>query len=485
MAEEREIAIQVSHLTKMYKLYDKPSDRLKESLGLSRKKKYREHMALNDVDLTVYKGETVGIIGTNGSGKSTILKIITGVLTPTSGEVQVEGHISALLELGSGFNMEYNGIDNIFLQGMMIGFPEDEIRKRLNAILDFADIGEYVYQPVKTYSTGMFVRLAFAVAINIDPEILIVDEALSVGDVFFQAKCYHKFEEFKKQGKTILFVSHDLSSISKYCDRAILLNQGIKLGEGSPKEMIDIYKRVLVGQYELPKSNVKSLLDDDEIRGAAEKDVVAAEGLIGTKAKMKRTTETDAKFHGEPGRENDAALGDSEVAGEDKKATDAASTQTTSTEEGRNPNLLEYGDGAAHITDIYVTDDRGNRCSAVEKGTEFTVHMQVEFSSDIAAPIFAFTIKNTLGIEITGTNTMVEKAFLDPVKAGEKKTITFRQKMQLQGGEYLLSFGVTGFEEGSFTVYHRLYDALNLTVVSDKDTVGYYDMNSVVEVTNG
>ena len=233
---EKEVAIQVTDLTKMYKLYDKPSDRLKEVLGLSRQKKYKEHLALNHVDMTIYKGETVGIIGTNGSGKSTILKIITGVLTPTSGDVMVKGHISALLELGAGFNMEYNGIDNIFLNGMMI------------AILDFADIGDYVYQPVKTYSSGMFVRLAFAVAINIDPEILIVDEALSVGDVFFQAKCYHKFEEFKKQGKTILFVSHDLSSISKYCDRALLLNQGVKLGEGTPKDMIDTYKRVLVGQ---------------------------------------------------------------------------------------------------------------------------------------------------------------------------------------------------------------------------------------------
>ena len=245
---DKDTAIEVKNLTKVYRLYDKPMDRLKDSLGLMRKKKYKEHLALNNVTLSVKKGETVGIIGTNGSGKSTILKIITGVLSPTQGEVNVDGHISALLELGAGFNMEYNGIDNIYLNGMMIGFSEEEITKRLDAILEFADIGDYVYQPVKTYSSGMFVRLAFAVAINIDPEILIVDEALSVGDVFFQAKCYHKFEEFKKKGKTILFVSHDLSSISKYCDRAVLLNQGVLLGEGTPKKMIDIYKQVLVGQ---------------------------------------------------------------------------------------------------------------------------------------------------------------------------------------------------------------------------------------------
>ena len=191
----------------------------------------------------------MGIIGTNGSGKSTILKIITGVLNPTKGKVTVNGRISALLELGAGFNMEYNGIENVYLNGTMIGFSKKEIDERLDEILNFADIGDYVYQPVKTYSSGMFVRLAFAVAINIDPEILIVDEALSVGDVFFQAKCYHKFEEFKKMGKTIVFVSHDLSSISKYCDRVILLNQGIRLGEGSPREMIDAYEKVPVAQY--------------------------------------------------------------------------------------------------------------------------------------------------------------------------------------------------------------------------------------------
>ena len=237
--EEKQLAIHVEGLDKIYKLFDHNRDRLVDSLGLTRKKKYREHFALKGVNLDIYQGECVGIIGTNGSGKSTILKIITGVLNETNGTVQVNGRISALLELGAGFNMEYNGIENVYLNGTMIGFSEKEIDEKLQDILDFADIGEYVYQPVKTYSSGMFVRLAFAVAINIDPEILIVDEALSVGDVFFQAKCYHKFEEFKKQGKTILFVSHDLSAISKYCDRAVLLNQGVKLGEGSPKEMID------------------------------------------------------------------------------------------------------------------------------------------------------------------------------------------------------------------------------------------------------
>ena len=164
--------------------------------------------------------------------------------------MQINGRISALLELGAGFNMEYTGLENVYLNGTMMGFTEKEIDERLQDILDFADIGDFVHQPVKTYSSGMFVRLAFAVAINIDPEILIVDEALSVGDVFFQAKCYHKFEEFKKMGKTILFVSHDLTSIAKYCDRVILLNKGVKLAEGNPKDMVNMYKKLLVHQLD-------------------------------------------------------------------------------------------------------------------------------------------------------------------------------------------------------------------------------------------
>ena len=446
---EKDTAIEVKNLTKIYKLYDKPIDRLKDSLGLVRGDRYKEHLALNNVNLTVKKGETVGIIGTNGSGKSTILKIITGVLSPTSGEVNVDGHISALLELGAGFNMEYNGIDNIYLNGMMIGFSEDEITKRLDSILEFADIGDYVYQPVKTYSSGMFVRLAFAVAINIDPEILIVDEALSVGDVFFQAKCYHKFEEFKKQGKTILFVSHDLSSISKYCDRAVLLNQGVLLGEGTPKKMIDIYKQVLVGQYPLPSAgDTENLLDDEQIREAAANASDKADKKTGAGAKDKT----------------------------------AAAGKTPSADPATNPDTLEYGDGAASIEEYYVTDDRGVRTNSIIKGSEFTVHMKVRFKQPVAAPIFAFTFKNIMGIEITGTNSMVEKAFLEPVDAGDVKEISFTQKMTLQGGEYLISFGVTGFEQNDFTVYHRLYDALNITVVSDKNTVGYYDMESTCKV---
>ena len=398
MQEKKKLAIEVDNVQKIYKLYDKPSDRMKEAFGFGKKTKHKLHYALKGVDMKIYQGETVGIIGTNGSGKSTILKIITGVLNPTSGRVLVNGRISALLELGAGFNMEYNGIENVYLNGTMMGFSEKEIEAKLP------------------------------------------DEALSVGDVFFQAKCYHKFEEFKKMGKTIVFVSHDLSSISKYCDRVYLLNQGNILGEGSPKAMIDTYKRVLVGQYDGPESvgeETASLLDDEDLQRAAAQKA-------------------------------------------DEKGTDAS--QASMEAKGQNPNALEYGTKQAQIEEFYITDDRGVPTNAILKGSMFTIHMRVRFMDHIPAPIFAFSVKNVIGVEITGTNTMIEKAFLDSVEPGEVKNVTFTQKMNLQGGEYLLSLGVTGYNQDTFEVYHRLYDALNITVVSDKNTVGYYDMDSETKV---
>ena len=341
------------------------------------------------------------------------------MLTPTEGEVKVNGRISALLELGAGFNMEYSGLENVYLNGTMIGFSKEEIDARLDDILDFADIGDFIHQPVKTYSSGMFVRLAFAVAINIDPEILVVDEALSVGDVFFQAKCYHKFEEFKKQGKTILFVSHDLSSVSKYCDRVILLNKGVKMDEGSPKQMVDLYKQLLVGQ-----------------------DPVKQQEEPGSPSKEEKS---EGNFQA-------------------------------------NPNMLEYGNRMAEIIDFEVLDDKGVRSNTIEKGSSFRIRMKVRFNEDIQEPIMAYTFKNIKGTEITGTNTMFEKVQVEKSGKGDVCTATFTQEMNLQGGEYLLSFGCTGYKDGDFTVFHRLYDACNITVVSAKNTVGFYDMNSKVEI---
>jgi len=426
----KDYVINVEHVDKVYKLYDSNKARVADTLGLTRKKNYKEHYALKDMSFTVERGECVGLIGTNGSGKSTILKIITGVLSQTAGEVTVNGRISALLELGAGFNMEYTGIENIYLNGTMLGYSKEEIDEKLDDILSFADIGDFVFQPVKTYSSGMFVRLAFAVAINIDPEILIVDEALSVGDVFFQAKCYKKFEEFKEAGKTILFVSHDLGAISKYCDKAILINKGNKVAEGTPKDMIDIYKKILVGQEPVLRSKVDMAED--------------------VSADISQPQEKD---------------------GESWKSHFQI-----------NPNVNEYGDGRASIVDFAVLDDSGNFTNAIMKGSTFTVKSKVHFNTDIENPIFTLTFKTLKGIDVTGTNTMYEKCDVGLCKAGEEYVASFTQQMDMQGGEYLMSISCTGFDGEDFVAYNRLYDVINITVVSTKNTVGYYDMNSKVSV---
>ena len=431
-----ENAITVKDVTKIYKLYDKPIDRLKEALNPFHKEYHKKFYALNNLSFEVKKGETVGIIGTNGSGKSTILKIITGVLTPTTGEVEVNGVISALLELGAGFNMDYTGIENIYMNGTMMGFSKKEMDAKLQEILDFADIGDFVYQPVKTYSSGMFVRLAFALAINVEPEILIVDEALSVGDVFFQSKCYRRMEEIRQKGTTILMVTHDMGSIIKYCDKVVLLNKGNFVAEGAPGHMVDLYKKILAGQME----GLEAAKDVDS-------------DFSGETAEKEQKEKTYQLPHG-------------------KLMKDSLTI---------NSNSTEYGDGRAEIYDLGLFDQRGNLTNLLLKGEEFTIKEKIRFAAPIQSPIFTYTIKDKKGTDLTGTNTMFEGTDIKPVKAGDEYEVSFTQKMTLQGGEYLLSMSCTGFEQGEHTVYHRLYDVANITVISNKNTVGVYDMESAVQ----
>ena len=431
-----ENAITVKDVTKIYKLYDKPIDRLKEALNPFHKEYHKKFYALNNLSFEVKKGETVGIIGTNGSGKSTILKIITGVLTPTTGEVEVNGVISALLELGAGFNMDYTGIENIYMNGTMMGFSKKEMDAKLQEILDFADIGDFVYQPVKTYSSGMFVRLAFALAINVEPEILIVDEALSVGDVFFQSKCYRRMEEIRQKGTTILMVTHDMGSIIKYCDKVVLLNKGNFVAEGAPGHMVDLYKKILAGQME----GLEAAKDVDS-------------DFSGENAEKEQKEKTYQLPHG-------------------KLMKDSLTI---------NSNRTEYGDGRAEIYDLGLFDQRGNLTNLLLKGEEFTIKEKIRFAAPIQSPIFTYTIKDKKGTDLTGPNTMFEGTDIKPVKAGDEYEVSFTQKMTLQGGEYLLSMSCTGFEQGEHTVYHRLYDVANITVISNKNTVGVYDMESAVQ----
>lgn len=438
-------AIEVKDVTKVYRLYEKPIDRLKESLHPKHKSYHKDFYALNGLSFHVEKGQTVGIIGTNGSGKSTILKIITGVLTPTTGEVNVDGKISALLELGAGFNMDYTGIENIYMNGTMMGFTKKEMDEKLQDILDFADIGDFVHQPVKTYSSGMFVRLAFALAINVEPEILIVDEALSVGDVFFQAKCYRRMEEIRQNGTTILMVTHDMGSIIKYCDKVVLLNKGEFIAEGEPGRMVDLYKKILANQM-------------DSLREELENDFSGGMEIEGSEKKVLSSKEAAAAHTG-----GDAGLMKDKIT--------------------INSDRTEYGDGRAEIFDLGLFDARGNLTNLLIKGEMFTIKERIRFNEKLQNPIFTYTIRDKKGTDLSGTNTMYEGADVKPVGPGDVYDVSFTQKMTLQGGEYLLSMSCTGFEGEEHVVYHRLYNVANITVISNKNTVGVYDMESEVETT--
>ncbi len=301
-----EYSIEVENLSKVYKLYDKPSDRLKEALSPVKKCYHKDFYALRDLNFKIKPGETVGFVGKNGSGKSTLLKLLTEVLTPTEGSLKINGKVSALLELGAGFNNEYTGMENIYLNGTIMGYSREEMDKRVDDIVKFADIGEYINQPVKTYSSGMFVRLAFAVAINVEPDILIVDEALAVGDVRFQLKCMDKFLEFKEKGITILYVSHDINSIKRFCTRAIWINEGHLEADGDVDLITDKYLdylKMLDAQSE-EKDDAKDNTGNDAAKSVAEgerdlESTVEIAEVVSLKIMNSRGEETEEIEHGE------------------------------------------------------------------------------------------------------------------------------------------------------------------------------------------
>ena len=279
--------IEVRDLSKVYHLYNKPSDRIRETFSIRKKKYSKEHYALKNINLKINKGESIGIVGTNGSGKSTLLKLVTGVVTPTTGTIKTDGKIAALLELGAGFNPEYTGIENIYLNGTMMGYTEEEMKKRVPDIIEFADIGEFINQPVKSYSSGMFARLAFAVSINVEPDILIVDEALSVGDTRFQVKCIDKMRELQESGTTILFVTHAIEQIKRFCTRAIWIKNGELIEDGEASQVDDLYDNFMkYGEKKIEKVN-----NEDEFRLPENSDYLAVIQKVSINKNMFKTFE--------------------------------------------------------------------------------------------------------------------------------------------------------------------------------------------------
>ncbi len=418
-AKNEEFAVSVKGLNKSYKLYASPRDRLKEAFHPFGRKLHKTFNALENICLDIPKGSTTGIIGRNGSGKSTLLQSICGIVTPTDGQIEVHGKIAALLELGAGFNPEFTGRDNLYINGAILGLTTTEIESRLDDILAFADIGEYIDQPVRSYSSGMYVRLAFAIAIHVDPEILIVDEALAVGDIHFQAKCFDRFHQFREQGITVIFVTHDLNMVTRYCDHAYLLNKARIVASGNPREVVAEYRKLEVNYQE----------DSD-----------AEESIPG---------------------------------GTTENRLDIFET---------NPYEVRYGNNKANILDGGIYDSSGGPVQILDSGQHYTVRMRIKFEQPIAEPVFAFTIKDIKGTEIAGTNTHFSNIQTGSFEADETVTIEFSQNINLNAGNYLLSLGCVALGGDKLEIYDRRHDFISFQIISDKAVVGIIDLNSKVRI---
>jgi ABC-type polysaccharide/polyol phosphate transport system ATPase subunit len=381
-----DIAIKVENLCKMYKIYDNTNDRLKESLHPRKKVYHREHHALHDITLEIKKGETIGIVGKNGCGKSTLLKIITGVLTPTSGKLEVDGRISALLELGAGFNPEYTGIENIYLNGTIMGYSHDEMDSRLNNIIEFADIGEFIYQPVKNYSSGMFARLAFAVSINVEPEILIVDEILSVGDMHFQAKCMSKMKELFSRGVTVIFVTHDTNAVKALCQKTLYLKKGEMIKFGPSEEIVDLYAKDI--RDEMNEENLK---------------------LGGVNAEEKVYSISDNDFEDMSFIENE--------------------------EFAKRVSAFRQGTGDCILTEIQMFNSKGENTTNYEFNENIILRMYIKFIKSCKACI-GYHIRDINNLEILGSNTLFENLGEVEGNAGERIIVEFSTTLPLIEGRY-------------------------------------------------
>ena len=426
MKKEEENIIEIKDLCKEYKMYHRKKDRLLEIL-LPKYENHTTFKAMDGFNLNVKKGEIVGILGRNGAGKSTLLKMITGVVVPTSGEIKVKGKISSLLELGTAFNPELTGYENIYQHGQIMGLTVEEVKAKEKEIIEFADIGEHLSQPVKTYSSGMFARLAFACAINVDPDVLIVDEVLSVGDMAFQLKCFKKFEQFKKKGKTILFVTHSISDVLNNCNRAIILQHGEKIFDGDVKEGVEEYKKLITKMKDTNSTKGKNKITKDVINALSEK--------------------SEWKKH--------FTL---------------------------NPEATIYGNNEAAIYDYGMFDQYNQPLPIIDNSEYMHIKIKVQFNQDVENPFASITIKDFQGKEMCGNNTNFLGIDTGTCKKGEEYIFDFEQKLRLAPGKYTLSISCNRFDEnGELIIMNRNYDALIFEVTSQKKMVGCFDMEPKVK----
>lgn len=403
MSGERTV-ISVNNVAKKYRLFNSRRERLMESLHPFRKKYHREFWALKGVTFEVKKGSTTGIIGRNGSGKSSLLQLICSILRPTQGTITVDGRISALLELGAGFNPDFTGRENALLSGVLMGISEQDMKVQIPLVQSFADIGEYFDQPVKFYSSGMFVRLAFASAVHVNPDILVVDEALAVGDAKFQHKCFQKFHEFRKAGNTVLLVAHDMNIVSKLCDEVVLLNEGLLIKKGDPKDVINYYIDLIEGRKASQSEAVPDAITQEQINSKSGGQLLSSTGLAEF---LKETPQSDK----------------------------------CPTRRSYNKNEYRQGGESAQLVDYLVV--REEKCDPViiDSGDRIDLYLKARFSEPVNSPVFGFAIKSLEGVLILGFNTFFAKAHIPPAKKSDIIIYKFSIRMNLAPGDYFIDLG--------------------------------------------
>lgn len=424
--------IEIKALSKCYQIYDHPSDRLKQMLFRGRRQYYKEFWALQDISLNIRKGETVGIIGRNGSGKSTLLQIICGTLNPTQGTVKINGRVAALLELGAGFNPEFSGVENVYMAASLYGLTHEQITERFDAISTFADIGEHIYQPVKTYSSGMYVRLAFAVIAHVDADILVIDEALAVGDAFFTQKCMRFLRNFMEKG-TVLFVSHDTGAVVNLCDSVIWLNQGQTKSQGDPKRISEDY---LASFYEAPAIGQKSLKEVTDIANNTP-------DLVQNDARWPRIN---------------------------------ASTLCNQLEIFKfNPNQSHaFGHGSALIEEVHIEDIEGNGILQCIGGEIVELKIFIRALAQLEQPIVGFSFKDRLGQVLFGDNTYITYQE-HPLRIEEGVCFIARFRFQmpiLPQGEYSISTAIATGTQIDHQQQHWVHDALIIRSLSSSVSTG-------------
>ncbi|MCC6886912.1 MAG: ABC transporter ATP-binding protein [Hyphomicrobiales bacterium] len=445
-----EIDIRVRNLSKVYRIYEKPEHRLIQMATLGRIRPFTEFAALHDINLDVRRGETVGIIGRNGCGKSTLLQIICGTLQPTAGSVEVQGRIAALLELGAGFNAEFTGRENVYMNGAILGFSREEMDARFESIAAFAGIGDFIERPVKMYSSGMFVRLAFAVAAAVEPDILVVDEALAVGDEAFQRKCFARIEAIKERGGTILFVSHGAQTIVQLCDRAVLLDAGEKLLEGEPKGVVSQYQRLI------------NLTGADALRVREE-----------IKAMVAPAADSESRKEGATA----TAVEEVEIAARDDSWFDPGLVSTST---------VEYESRGARISNVRVLAADGRRVNILRLGHRYSINYEVEFQTAANRLVFGTQVKTLTGLMLAGANNIHDRSeTLHQVESRDLREISIEFTCRLLPGTYLFDVGVVGAVGEEDYHLHRILDVLMIRVLPEPDVFdrGYFSLDTILRVS--